>query len=268
MTTLDTSTPSTPSTTPTRRPMHSRGNRAVLTTEFRLFRREPVPVVWGFVLPVGAFVVLGLFASIRKPSPDLGGASFLAVYQSTLVLFAAVMLALVGLPQVVATYRERGILRRLSTTPMPPSRLLIAQLVIHAGVAVLGAAGVLIVGQAAYGVGPGAEVGGWLLAFALAALALLGLGVLLAAVLPSLRTAAATGSVLFFPMMFTAGLWVPRPQMAPALRTVCDWSPVGAASRAMGATIGGHFPSTGALLVLAGYAVAFPLLAVRLFRWE
>jgi ABC-2 type transport system permease protein len=244
------------------------GGRAVLAAEFRLFRREPVPVAWGFLLPVTAFVVLGLFSSTRKPSADLHGQSFLAVYQSTLVLFSVVMLALVGLPQVVATYRERGILRRLSTTPMPPSRLLVAQIGIHLGVATVGATAVLVVGHLAYGVGPTGEVGGWLLTLVLTSLALLGLGVLLAAVLPSARIASAVGSVLFFPMMFTAGLWVPRPQMAPALRTVCDWSPVGAASRAMGATVTGHFPPGGALLVLAAYAVVLPLIALRWFRWE
>ena len=37
------------------------------------------------------------------------------------------MIAVQHVPTVIATYRERGILRRLSTTPVHPRNVLIAQ---------------------------------------------------------------------------------------------------------------------------------------------
>jgi len=56
--------------------------------------------------------------------------------------------------------------------------------------------------------------------------------------------------------------------MAPALRDIGDWTPLGAAVQALQNSMGGAFPSAQSLLVMAGYAVIFGFLAVRYFRWE
>lgn len=81
---------------------------------------------------------------------------------------------------------------------------------------------------------------------------MLGIGVLVTALAPSARIAQAVSTVILFPMMFFAGLWLPRAQMSPALRTVSDYTPLGAGVRAVQASIEGHWPSTVGLLVLAG----------------
>jgi len=70
------------------------------------------------------------------------------------------------------------------------------------------------------------------------------------------------------PSLFFAGLWVPREVMAPALRDIGDWTPLGAAVQALQNSMGGAFPSAQSLLVMAGYTVIFGFLAVRYFRWE
>lgn len=101
----------------------------------------------------------------------------------------------------------------------------------------------------------------------LAGLALLSLGLLLASVLPTSRAANAAGAILFFPMMFFAGLWLPIAAMPAALRHVSHATPLGAAVQAMTDAWQGHwYPLY--LLILAGYAVAFAVAAARLFRWE
>jgi ABC-type multidrug transport system permease subunit len=58
---------------------------------------------------------------------------------------------------------------------------------------------------------------------------MLSLGTLVAAVAPTQRIAAAAGSLLFFPLMFFAGLWVPQAAMGTGLRDVSHYSPLGAA---------------------------------------
>ncbi len=236
-------------------------------TEMRLFAREPAGIVWGFVLPIIGFVILASIPGVKHASADLHGASYAQVYQSIIILLATAILGLVALPPVLGAYRERGVLRRLAVTPLAPTRILAVQLVIHLALAVLTAAVVVVVGAAA-GFGPGKQFAGWVIAFLLAAAALLALGLLIAAVAPNAKVANAIGGVIFFPMMFSAGLWIPRQTMPDLMRTICDWTPLGAANRAMSAAVIGDFPSIIALVVLAGYAVGFGWLAVRTYRWD
>jgi ABC-2 type transport system permease protein len=56
--------------------------------------------------------------------------------------------------------------------------------------------------------------------------------------------------------------------MVPVLRDIGDWTPLGAAVRALKNSMQGTFPSAQSLLVMTAYAVAFGFLAVRCFRWE
>ncbi len=54
--------------------------------------------------------------------------------------------------------------------------------------------------------------------------------------------------------------------MSPALRHVGDYTPLGAAVSAVQHSMAGQWPWPAGLGVLAGYAVAFGVLARRFFR--
>jgi ABC-2 type transport system permease protein len=90
----------------------------------------------------------------------------------------------------------------------------------------------------------------------------------IAAVLPSGRAASAVGTLLFFPMMFFAGLWIPRAAMPSTLRTVSDYTPLGAGVQAIQDAVAGSWPHPLQLLVLAAYVVIFGIIASKVFRWE
>jgi hypothetical protein len=80
----------------------------------------------------------------------------------------------------------------------------------------------LVVARLAFSVAFPRQPAEFALAVVLGALALLSLGLLLASVLPTSRDANAAGAILFFPMMFFAGLWLPiarcRPHCATSAR--------------------------------------------------
>ena len=58
------------------------------------------------------------------------------------------------------------------------------------------------------------------------------------------------------------------PPLPAGLRDVSDWTPLGAAVRAVGAALRTGFPPVGSLVALAIYAAVFGWLAVRFFRWQ
>ena len=79
----------------------------------------------------------GRCPAFKEPSKQLGGLTTLDAYVPILIAFVLAMLALNALPPVLAGYREKGILRRLSTTPVGAVRVLAAQLAIQLAVAVV-----------------------------------------------------------------------------------------------------------------------------------
>jgi ABC-2 type transport system permease protein len=237
-------------------------------TELKLFVRERVGPIWGVGLPLLLLVIFGGVHSFRKPQKDFGGATTLEIYVPVLIAFSIAILALSALPTVLAGYREKGILRRLRTTPMGPVRLLTAQLAVNFAVIVVMVIMILAVARAAYGVALPKELAGFVVSVLLAAAALLAVGLFVAATAGSGRAAQAIGTILFFPMMFFAGLWVPIAQMPALLRYVSHGTPLGAAVQALQRASEGHWPHGQQLLVMAVYVVVFGPAAARLFRWE
>jgi ABC-2 type transport system permease protein len=245
----------------------SHGFRTLLQTELKLFVREPMLLFWGLVFPVILLVVLGV-AGPKKPEHALGDVKFIVVYTPVVMMLMLTVLSLSALPAALASYRDKGYLRRLSTTPVGAWRLLAAQIVIDFALEATAVVLILVIARFAFSVPLPQQFGGFLLAIVLTISAMLGLGVLIAAVAPSQRVAAGIGSLLLFPLMFFAGLWVPQAEMGAGLRDVSHYTPLGAGAPAVQNAIAGHWPGSVHLLVLAGYAVVLCALAVRFFRWD
>src|ERR1700761_7097108 len=240
--------------------------RTLVRIEARLLVREVVPLLWGIGFPIVLLCVMGAFS--HGPDKSLGGFSLVASYEPILIAFTMSTFALQGLPAVLAGYRERGILRRLNATPVGAGRLLGAQLTVNVSVALIATLGILVVGAAGFGVPLPRQPAGFILAVALTAAAMVGLGLLIASLARNPRVAGAVGTMLFLALMFFAGLWIPQATMPAGLRRAGDDTPLGAAVAALQHSMAGQWPSASGLALLAGYAVGFGLLAWRLRRWE
>lgn len=251
---------------PTRTPRSAFGK--LLQNEGRYAWREPYGLLFGVALPVLALVIIGTVPDANKPVTSLGGLSYFSVYFPVLIAVAIGMLALLSLPGHLADYRQQGILRRMSTTPVPPAWMLAAQVVVNLVLAVV-ALGILVVASmAGFGLGAPREPGGFTLALLLTLAAMFAIGLWIAAIARSVNVVILVGQLLLFPMLFFAGLWSPRQSMIPVLRNIGDWTPLGASTQALQDSMQGAFPTAQSLLVLVAWAVVFGVLAVRFFRWE
>ncbi len=240
----------------------------LVVTEAKLAWRQPLGPIFGLGLPLLGLIILGVIPSANHPSAALHGGTLFNAEVPILMLFVLVALALWSLPIPLATYRGQGVLRRMSTTPVPRSWLLGAQVVVNLILAVVAEAIILGVGAGAFGLVLPSQVGGYLLSLVLAAAALFGLGLLATAVARTPQVANAIALPLFFPLMFFAGLWIPQAKMPAVLRHISTATPTGATVKALQASLAGHFPAAQPLLVLVAWAVAFILAAIWLFRWE
>ena len=229
-------------------------------TEAKLLVREPLALFWGLMFPMVLLAVMGISSS------SIGGVSLVTLYVPVVIAFISVAFGVQGLPVQVAGYRERRVLRRLATTPAGPLRVIGAQLIVSLTVVLAATAGVLAVARLGFGVPLPGQPAAFALVAVLSATAMLALGLLIGALAPTARSAGAAGTVLFFPLMYFAGLWTP--QISAETRRIGQFTPLGAANQALRDAMAGGWPHPTALLVLAGCTLACAAVAVRVFRWE
>ena len=253
-------------------PRQRRAFGLLVGSEIKHAVRRPVGLIVAVGIPFALLVIFGSIPATTRPMQALGGISFFNLYVPTLLVFVLTAVGLTTLPQQLATYRQQGVLRRLSTTPVHPWWLLAAQTTVSVILAVIGITILLGAGAGAYGLAVPHDAGGYLVslvALVLTAAATIGLGLLVAAVAKSPQIAQALTLVLFYPLAFFSGLYVPLQEIHSRLITdIAKVLPTGAGYNALHAAFGGHSPGVEPLVVLAVWAVGAGLLAARLFRWE
>jgi ABC-2 type transport system permease protein len=236
--------------------------------ETKLFLREKTATLAVFGLPVALVIGFGLIPGFGKPQKGLSGQIGTEYIAALGVAIVLATLGLNGVPMVIAQYRERGILRRLGVTPVRPLTLLVAKLAVWAAAAVLSVAFVIAVVRLAFHVPVPAAAGWFILALLLGIASLFALGMLVAAVSPTARTATGLGMLLFFPNVFFAGIYFPTEEMSSTLRQIGNFTPLGAALHAVRDSWMGVDPRPEYLGIMAAWAVVAAALTARFFRWE
>src|SRR5512135_732486 len=240
----------------------------LLGAEAKYQWRVPLGLIFGIGVPVMVVLIFGLIPSANTPDNSLGGLTVFSVYFPSLLTLALAVLTLINLPTHLADYRQQGILRRLGTTPVPPAWMLAAQVAINLALVIAALVILVVGGTVGFGLGAPQELGGFTLALVLSIAAMFAIGLWVSAIARSQNAASGIGQLLYWPMIFFAGVLFPRPAMPAVLRDIGDWTPSGAAVHALKDSMLGTFPPAQLLLVLVGWAVVFGVLAVRFFRWE
>lgn len=179
--------------------------------------------------------------------------------------------ALFGVGYVIVRYRKNGMLKRLKATPVTAMEYLSAQIVSRLILIILITIFIyygtnLIIGYAMYG-----SQLSLFLVFALGAINMISLGLIVASRIRSEETAGGLLNLLSWPMMFLSGVWFSLEGTNPLMQKFAQVLPlthVTAAARAImldGASLAAVSPH---LLVLAVQTVVFLVIGAWLFRWE
>lgn len=234
--------------------------------ELKLFLRDPGSVLISLGLPTLLLVVLGSIPVVREPSPQYGGQRFIDFFVPSIAIIALVMLAFQVLPTYLGTYREKGVLRRMSTTPVHPAKLLLAQLVTWLLMATLATALLIAVARLAFAVPLPRHAAGFALALLLGTSAVFALGLVVAAVAPSARAATGIGALMFITVFFFGGVYLPRNILPDIIVRIGQFVPPGV--EAIQDAWTGTGPQPLHLAAMAAITVAAGTAAARLFRWE
>jgi len=251
----------------------TRGLSALVRSELRLFLRDPGTVFFSLAFPAVLVVGIGFaLPGMRDPMTDAGptwdGLTPIAAFLPVVLATAIAAPALSTMPTFVAGYRERGVLRRLSTTPMRPHGVLLAQVAVNVAAFVVAAALGVAAGALAFDIVAPRQVGLLVLALVLGAASTFGIGLVIAAVAPKGSTAGGLGMLVYFPMLFFAGMWTPGPVMPDAVAAIGRFTPLGAAGQAMNEAWFGTGVPAFQLVVMAAWVLVLYPVAAKVFRWS
>jgi len=237
--------------------------------EAKLFLREPMSAFFTLVFPLIYLFMFGIISG-NEPTPQFGGQKTI---DASIPGLTAVIICITGLmstTMALSTYREKGVLRRLRTTPVSPLVVLVAQVIVVFAMTTLGMLLLVLAGTLVYHVrfdgNPLSMLGGYILS----SLSFFGIGFVLAGTMPTVRTAWIVGMVLLYPMMFLSGAFFTVEILPAAIQKVSAFLPLTYVVNLLrGLWFGDSWSQhTIDVIVLAAMLVAGVVVTVKLFRWE
>jgi ABC-2 type transport system permease protein len=237
--------------------------------EAKLFLREPIGAFFTLAFPL---MMLFLFGSIygNEPSPYFNGYGTIDISVPAYTAMIIATTGLLGLVITMATYREKGILRRLRTTPVSPLTVQAAQVIVLFLMTLVGMLLLVVAGVLVYHMRFEGNVFSVLAGFVLSCLSFFALGFILASLMPTARTAQVVGMVLLYPMLFLSGAGFPRELLPETIRKVSTFLPLTYVVNLLrGLWVGEAWSQhLTEVTVLVALLVAGVLISSRTFKWE
>jgi ABC-2 type transport system permease protein len=239
--------------------------------EQKRFWRNPTSAVFTALFPVMFLVIFAALNSNNRIK-ELHDIRFAQYYVPAIVAFTIFSACFVNLAIATTFRREMGLLKRVRSTPLPPSFFLggviLSSLFVGALLSVL----VTLVGVVFYGVHfYVARLLALVLTFAVSSSACCALGLAMASCLPNADAAPAVVNFVYFPIVFISGTFYPIDPTSTLAR-IANFFPV---RHVILAVFAGFDPvrhgsafEWNHLIVIAVWGLAGLYVAVRRFRWE
>lgn len=179
--------------------------------------------------------------------------------------------ALFGVGYVIVRYRKNGMLKRLKATPVTAFEYLsvqiVSRLILIMAVTIFVFYGTnLFIGYAMYG-----SHLDLFLVFAIGAVSLISLSLIIAARTTSEETAGGLLNLISWPMMFLSGVWFSLEGTNPVMQQIAEFLPlthVTAAARAIMIDGASLADVSYHLVILIIQSIVFLLIGAATFRWE
>jgi ABC-2 type transport system permease protein len=238
-----------------------RAGLALAAAMWRINSRNRVALVYGYVFPL--LFLIGFWAIYRSdPVP-------LALHAGQFLTVTVLGAACFGLPTAMVSEREQGVWRRYVLTPTPPWVFVATTLLVR--FALLLTAVLLQLALAlALGMPLPAHPLGLVVALLATAFAFLGLGAVIAMLVPNVPAVQALGQCIFLPMLIVGGVAVPLASLPDWALALSAYLPGRHAVMALQASATGLGLSTSgfALAALLATGASAFIVATRMFRWE
>lgn len=241
--------------------------------ELKLFLREPIAMVFTFVLPILFLIIMG---EVFGNTPDTGDEGTIAwrgfgpmnVYTPSYIGLVMAAIGLFSIPVHLTAYREQGILRRLRATSISIWALFGSQVVVSLVLVIVCSVILVALAFPIYDVMAPESMVLLILAFLASTVIFALIGILLGSLLPTSRAAQGIGLLLFFVMLMLSGAGPPREVMSDPMIYVGDAMPLTHINILLQDTWLGFGWNWAKFMISIAFGAGATLIAFRFFRWE
>ena len=150
---------------------------------------------------------------------------FIEFFVPGIIAMSVMTSSLSGAVTTNAELRQKGVIRKLSTTPITRTDWILSNILYQFVLAVISTAAILVVSYGVFSVR--LQINAWLIVFlVLEVFAFGGIGMILTRVANEAESAAAAANFIMFPMMFLAGSFFPIEMMPAFLQTIARILPL------------------------------------------
>jgi len=193
---------------------------------------------------------------------------FIDFFVPGIIAMAVMTSCLSGALNINAELRQKGILRKLATTPIRPSDWLMSNILYQLALAIISTALILLVSFAVFDVR--LRIDGWLPLFiVLEVFTFVGIGMMLTPIAREAESATAAANAVLFPMMFLAGTFFPVEMMPGFLQTVAKGIPLYYINEGLRASMifVDSMDAARHAAIIAGVAATVFVIGARVTRW-
>lgn len=242
---------------------------ALLRQEITLSLRNYISTFFAVLFPV---IMLILFGSIygNEGQEIFNGYGSMDITVPSYFGVSLGVLGLMTLPMTLAEYREKKVLKRFKATPVSPFSLLSANLIANVIIYVFSLALLVMVGKIAYNIKFEGKVYAVIFAVALSVLAIFTLGLFIASIAKSAKSANAIGNLVYFPMLFLSGASLPYEKLPESVQKFAKIFPLTYSVKLIkGVWFGNKILDYKLEIgVLIGVTLVCLILSIKLFKYE
>lgn len=236
--------------------------------EQKLFLRSADIFIFGVCMPVVALVLICMIAGHKTAS----GAD-ITYLESSFVALSAVGIcccAFMSIPITLVDYRDKKILKHIYCSPCSPIRLLLADVLCSAVMAILSAVCVSLVACIFFGYRMTGNVCVYILCWLLTMVSMFSIGLLVASLCKTAKSMSVVTTLLYFPMLLFSGTTVPYEVFPTGLQKLADVLPLGVGIKLMkSASVGADISSNlSRIFILLGITVVCTAISSKTFKWE
>jgi len=234
-----------------------------------IFRRNPAATFFTVILPL---IFLVIFTSIFGNETLDNGAKVATLYVPGILALAITSATAVNLAITMTTRRERGVLKRVRGTPIPPWVFVVAQAISAFVISAVMTAIIVIVGWVLFDVRLfGRGMPSLVITLLVGAGSLAAIGLALTTIIPSEDAAPAVTNAVMLPLYFISDIFVPSEQVPDWITSIAEIFPIIHLSNALQESFDPFVEGTPmpwrSWLVIAAWGIGAGLVTLRFFRW-